>query len=136
MPKINALILSVLLLAAIVAGGMLQDRRLRAEKWTREATFISIFYSAKIGFEQASFDQGSPPPSDLSALLRLGGLDQSIESEMMKHFPDGLVYRFTPTSFSLEEPKQRPVGLFVSDRLVAIEQNWPIWAKSGERATR
>jgi|GEM_PF-7030409 len=101
------------------------------EKALREATFISIFYFAQVGF-----DQGNPPPSDLPAVFRLSGLDGGIEAEMMKHFPDGLVYRPTPTSFTLEEPNQRFVSLFYRDRLISTDQNWPSWEKSGEKASK
>lgn len=131
MSRIHAIFIGIFLLIVIAMAGWLCNRKVSAERASREGTFISIYFHA-----QAAHAEGGEISPDLKALFQSIGFGAGTEEILMRPFPDGLVYRPSPSSFTLEEPKERPVALFESDRLISSDRNWPTWEKSGEKATK
>jgi hypothetical protein len=99
-----------------------------AERQERESYFITIHFLAR----EASIEADSDSPKNITDLVRPYGS----ESELLKPFPDGLVYRPQGEIFILDEPASRWVSLFRKDRLISTNWKWPRWESTGEFARK
>ncbi|MEK7951769.1 hypothetical protein WKV53_14725 [Luteolibacter sp. Y139] len=122
----------VLVLAALLlAGGVeIWRQRLVVEREDREAYFVTIHFLAA-----AAAGEGEDAPKDLEEVFN-GSAGKGGGAVLMKHFPDGLVYKADGESFTLEEPRVRYVSLWKKDRLIGTDKRWPRWEGSGEYARK
>jgi len=126
----RSILIVIFVFAALMFMGaifFLQQRRV-TDRYERERYFVAIHLLAA----QAAGEDGEKP-KDLDSLLKLSG---GVELELMRPFPDGLVYKADGGSFTLEEPRARSISLFKRDRLMGSDRKWPRWESSGEYARK
>lgn len=123
----RATVVTGLLVLSGAGALFVSDQRLKAHRGEREANFVTIHFAVAL-----AADEEGEGMRDLESVLKLYGAG----TELMKPFPDGLVYKANGESFTLEEPRARSVSLLKRDRLVATEKKWPRWERSGEYARK
>jgi hypothetical protein len=127
-PSGSRFLLAILIvILGLGSGGAILHQHLKARTASRESSFIAIHYLVA-----AMMDEGQSP-NGLDAVFTDYG---EAGGGLLKDFPQGLVFHREGRKFRLEENDASRVSLFRSDRLVATDELWPRWERSGELAKK